>query len=149
MRHLVALFLVLNIATICSAKRGRFFDKKDAKELSAHGPSRRIVYEEPKYLLKRGPPGKPNPTHDVVRRGPPGFERNDDLAIGEERRGPPGFERRRPPAGFERRSELLELKGEGRRGPPGFERKTDLQNSEDRRLRPGGIERESELARAK
>ena len=135
---------------MCSTKHGRFFDKKDAKELRAHGPSRQTVLEEPKDLLQRGHPGKPDPTDDVVNRGPPGFERNDDLAIGEERRGPPGFERRgppgierrRPPAGFERRSELLELKGEEMRGPPGFERKTDLQNSEDRRLPPGGELRE-------
>ena len=147
------LFLVFNIATICSTKHGRFFDKKDAKELRAHGPSRRIVLEEPKDLLQRGHPGKPDPTDDVVNRGPHGFERNDDVAIGEERRGPhlierrgppgietrgppgferrgpPGFKRRRPPAGLERRSELSELKGEGRRGPLGFERRTDLQNS--------------------
>ena len=61
MRHLVALFLVLNIATICSQKHGIFFDKKDAKELRAHEPSRRTVLEEPKDLPQRGHPGKPDP----------------------------------------------------------------------------------------
>ena len=153
MRYLTVLFFFFYIATICSAKRGRYFDKKDAKELRAHGPLRRIVYEEPKDLLQRGYPGKPDLTVDVVNRGPPGFERNDDLAIGEERRdppgiekrGPPGIERRRPPAGFERRSELFELNGAGKRGPPGFERKKDLQNSGERRLVLGGIEGKREF----
>ena len=84
-----------------------------------------------------------------MNRGPPGFERNGDLAIGEEKRGPRGIERRRPPEGFERGSELLELNVEGKWGPPGFERKTDLQNSEESRLPPGEIERRSELLELK
>ena len=111
MRHLVALFLVLNITIICSPKHGRFFDKKDAKKLRAHGPSRRTVLEEPKDLLQRGHPGKPDPTDDVVNGGPPEFERKTDLQNSEESRLPSGE--------IERRREFLELQDERRTGPHG------------------------------